>query len=165
VTHATLPCVALAAAAAALFACEPAAQPAVSAGPPPVLDLQLGTRISEPLAQLAARVPLAQDQDFRVVELGRSETTSHHVAAIRTAERPHRHDRHDILVVLVHGHGTQQVGDETREVGEGSVLFVPRGVVHAFRNAGPDPAVAYVVYAPPFDGVDRVQVEPTPDGG
>jgi mannose-6-phosphate isomerase-like protein (cupin superfamily) len=158
VTRATLPCVALAAAAAFLLACEPAARPAASTGPPPVLDAQLATRISEPLDALAARVPLAPDQDFRVVELGRSESTSHHVGAIRTAERPHRHDRHDLLVLLVRGHGMQTVGSETREVGEGSVLFVPRGVVHAFANAGPEPAIAYLVYAPPFDGVDRVQV-------
>lgn len=167
-THATQLRVALAAAAAvALSGCHPAA-PAASAqtapAPPPVLDALFDTRISEPLAMLAARVPLAPDQDFKVVELGRSESTSHHVAAIRTAERPHRHDHHDLLVVLVRGHGTQRVGDVTREVGEGSVLFVPRGVVHAFTNTGPEPAIAYVVYAPPFDGKDRVQVaEPGAD--
>jgi mannose-6-phosphate isomerase-like protein (cupin superfamily) len=122
------------------------------------LDALLETRIDEPLAELAARVPLAPDQDFRVVELGRTEHTSHHVGAIRAAEPLHRHDRHDLLVLLVRGHGTQRLGDETRAVGEGSLLFVPRGVVHAFHNAGPEPAIAYLVYAPPFDGKDRVQV-------
>jgi len=128
-------------------------------GPAPALDALLGgSRVSIPLAELAARVPLADGQDFRVEELGRSESTSHHVAAIRTAEPLHRHDQHDLLVVLVRGHGTQRIGDETRPVGEGSVIFVPRGVPHAFTNAGPEPAVAYVVYAPPFDGKDRVQV-------
>jgi mannose-6-phosphate isomerase-like protein (cupin superfamily) len=129
-------------------------------GPAPAVDALLGVaRVSIPLAELPARVPLADGQDFRVEELGRSESTSHHVAAIRTAEPLHRHDRHDLLVVLVRGHGTQRVGDETRPVGEGSVIFVPRGVTHAFTNTGPEPAVAYVVYAPPFDGTDRVLVE------
>jgi mannose-6-phosphate isomerase-like protein (cupin superfamily) len=47
---------------------------------------------------------------------------------------------------------------ETKEEGDGSVVFVPRGVAHAFTNAGPEPAVSYVVYSPPFDGTDRVQV-------
>ena len=133
--------------------CEPAPE-----GPPPALDLLLGARVAFPLDELPAQVPLAEGQDFRVVELGRSEHTSHHVGAIRTAEPLHRHDRHDLLVVLVRGHGTQRVGDETRPVGEGSVLFVPRGAAHAFTNAGPDPAVAYLVYSPPFDGTDRVPV-------
>ena len=121
----------------------------------------LGERLVVPLDQLALRVPLAPDQDFRLALLGRSEQTSHHVAAIRTAEPLHRHDRHDLLVLLVRGHGTQRVGDETRPVAEGSVLFVPRGVAHAFTNAGPEPAIAYLVYSPPFDGSDRVLVEET----
>ena len=129
---------------------------------PPVLDALLGPRLVVPLEELALRVPLAPDQDFRVALLGRSEHTSHHVGAIRTAEPPHRHDRHDLLVLLVRGHGTQRVGDETRPVGEGSVLFVPRGVVHAFSNTGPEPAIAYLVYSPPFDGADRVLVEQAP---
>jgi mannose-6-phosphate isomerase-like protein (cupin superfamily) len=128
-------------------------------GPAPAIDALLGSRVSIPLAELPSRVPLAAGQDFRVEELGRSELTSHHVAAIRTAEPLHRHDSHDLLVVLVRGHGTQRVGDETQAVGEGSVIFVPRGVAHAFTNTGPAPAVAYVVYAPPFDGRDRVLVE------
>ena len=129
-------------------------------GPAPSIDALLGgARVSIPFADLPARVPLADGQDFRVVELGRSESTSHHVAAIRTGEPLHRHDHHDLLVVLVRGHGTQRVGDETRPVGEGSVIFVPRGVTHAFTNSGPEPAIAYVVYTPPFDGTDRVLVE------
>lgn len=138
--------------------------PQDAASEPPVLDALLGPRLVVPLEELALRVPLAPDEDFRVALLGRSEHTSHHVGAIRTAEPPHRHDRHDLLVLLVRGHGTQRVGDETRPVGEGSVLFVPRGVVHAFSNSGPEPAIAYLVYSPSFDGVDRVLVgeEPQP---
>ena len=123
-----------------------------------MLDAFLGgARISEPLADLAARVPLARDQDFKLVELGRSEHSSQHVAAVRTAEKPHRHDHHDQLVVIVRGHGTMRIGDETRPVGEGSVIFVPQGTVHAFTNAGTEPAISYLVYMPPFDGKDRVQ--------
>jgi mannose-6-phosphate isomerase-like protein (cupin superfamily) len=111
-----------------------------------------------PLAALAERASLAPDQDFRVVELGRDAGTSHHVAAVRNAEKPHRHDHHDQLVVIARGHGTMRIGDETLPVGEGSVLYVPRGAVHAFTNQGSAPSVAYVVYSPPFDGKDRVEV-------
>ena len=59
---------------------------------------------------------------------------------------------------MLRGHGTMRIGDETLPVGEGSVLFVPKGVVHAFTNAGPEPAVSLIVYSPPFDGKDRIQV-------
>lgn len=153
--HATLRRAALALAPClALAACGPAPQ----TSPAPVLDLGFAARVEEPLATLAARVPLAPDQDFRVEELGRSEHTSHHVGAIRTGEALHRHERHDQLVVLVRGNGTMRVGEEVRTVEQGSILFLPRGVAHAFTNGGVEPAIAYLVYAPPYDGRDRVEV-------
>jgi mannose-6-phosphate isomerase-like protein (cupin superfamily) len=49
-----------------------------------------------------------------------------------------------------------QQGPDESEVGEGSILYVPRGRVHAFRNESDEPAAAYVVYVPPFDGHDRL---------
>jgi mannose-6-phosphate isomerase-like protein (cupin superfamily) len=48
-----------------------------------------------------------------------------------------------------------RLGADERPVGEGSILYVPRGTVHAFRNATAEPALAYAVYAPAFDGKDR----------
>jgi quercetin dioxygenase-like cupin family protein len=126
---------------------------------PPMLDALLGDeRVRAPLASLAERVPLAEGQDFRVEEVGRDAGTSHHIVAIRTAETPHRHDHHDLFVVMVRGRGTWRVADETQPVGEGSILYIPRGTVHAFGNESDDDAIAYAVYSPPFDGVDRVEV-------
>jgi len=127
--------------------------------PPAMVDALLGgQRVRIPLASLAERVPLAADQEFRVVELGRDATTSHHAVAIRTAELPHRHDSHDLLVVIARGYGTMRIGDALEPVGEGSVVYVPRGTVHAFTNHSDLPAVSYAVYTPPFDGKDRVEV-------
>ncbi len=61
-------------------------------------------------------------------------------------------------MVIARGFGTMRIGDQTQPVGEGSVLYVPRGTVHAFANQSGAPSVAYVVYTPPFDGKDRVEV-------
>jgi mannose-6-phosphate isomerase-like protein (cupin superfamily) len=130
--------------------------------PPPMIDVFLGgERIRATLASLAERVPLAEGEDFRVAEIGRDDRASHHVVAIRTAETPHRHDRHDLFVVMVRGHGTWRVGDETLPVGEGSLLSIPRGTVHAFANESGENAIAYAVYSPPFDGKDRVETNET----
>ena len=60
--------------------------------------------------------------------------------------------------VVLRGHGRMRLGAEQRPVGEGSILYVPRGAVHAFHNDSPEPAVAYAVYVPAFDGRDRVDV-------
>ena len=145
-THAGL---ALLAAAGAALAAAPA--------PPPVLDAVFPAgRQTLSFEQLAARAALGPGEGLRVEELARDAATSHHVVALRDRETPHRHERHDLLVVMVEGHGFMRLGDEERPVGEGSILYVPRGTLHAFRNAGGAPAVAYAVYLPAFDGVDRV---------
>jgi mannose-6-phosphate isomerase-like protein (cupin superfamily) len=128
--------------------------------PPAMLDaLVAGERISEPLASLADRIQLAPGEAFRVDEIARDDHTSHHLVAIRNAEVPHRHDAHDLWVVLLRGHGTMLIGTDVQSVGEGSILYVPRGTLHAFNNASSTPAVAYAIYTPPFDGKDRIVSE------
>lgn len=130
------------------------------AEPPAVLDALFGDeRYSVALETLETRALLGPGENQRVVEIGRDAHTSHHVVAIRDRETPHRHDRHDLTVVMVEGWGTLRMGDEQRRVGRGSILYVPRGTVHAFRNLGDEPAVAYAVYTPAFDGKDRVVEE------
>jgi mannose-6-phosphate isomerase-like protein (cupin superfamily) len=131
-----------------------------AAAPPPVLDAGFPDgRRTEALAALAAAETLAPDEPFRLREIGRDAHSSHHLVWIRDRERPHRHDRHDLFVVMLRGHGAMRLGDEERPVGTGSVLYVPRGSVHAFRNASGEVAAAYAVYVPPFDGRDRVDLE------
>ncbi len=131
-----------------------------TAPPPAVLDALFGDRRETlTLDALRQRPVLAPGESFRVQEIARDTTSSHHVVAIRDREIPHRHDRHDLLVVMLRGHGGMRIGDEERPVGEGSILWIPRGTPHAFRNASGTPAIAYAVYLPPFDGSDRVEVD------
>jgi quercetin dioxygenase-like cupin family protein len=52
---------------------------------------------------------------------------------------PHVHDRlHDMFYVL-EGTLTVRLGDDTRELGPGTFVCVPPGVVHTFRNASEQP--------------------------
>lgn len=132
------------------------AMPLASEAPPAVLDsLTSHVRTTTELSSIAKRMTLAEGVPARVLELARDADTSQHLVAIRDREPLHRHNRHSLSVVILKGHGAMHLGGEERRVGEGSVLHVPRGVVHAFINASDEPAVAYVLYSPPFDGVDR----------
>ena len=147
-----------------LGSAEPDAGPEpVGVAPPPrlaVLDAWFPEgRMTIALGALAGQDGLAEGEDFKLIELGRDEGSSHHLVWIRDREVPHRHDRHDLFVVILKGHGAMRLDEEEREVGEGSILYVPRGTVHAFRNAAAEPAVAYAVYAPAFDGKDRQLLE------
>ena len=148
----------LALAALLLLGCARPAPPP-DTGAEAVLDALYGSeRRTVALDALAEDDGLAPGEAFKVVELGRDAHTSHHLVWIRDREVPHRHDRHDLVVVMLRGHGAMRLGAEERAVGEGSILYVPRGTVHAFRNASPEPAAAYAVYTPAFDGQDRFPV-------
>ena len=111
------------------------------------------------LTRLAEEHPLGPDEGFKITEIGRDANSSHHLVWIRDREVLHRHDRHDLFVVILKGHGGMRLGNAEQPVGEGSILYVPRGTAHAFRNLSGQPALAYAVYAPAFDGKDRVVVE------
>lgn len=135
------------------------ALPVSAEAPPAVLDVLLPEgRLTQSIAAQVEKNPLPSEQEFRIIEVGRDANTSHHLVWIRDREIPHRHDHHDLFVVIVQGYGGMRLGEAERTVGEGSILYVPRGTVHAFRNAADGPAVAYAVYAPAFDGRDRIEV-------
>lgn len=128
--------------------------------PPAVVDALFPSgRLTQPVAELLAAHPLAAGKDFQVIELGRDTGSSHHLVWIVDREQPHRHDRHDLFVVMLRGSGTMRLGAESRPVGEGSILYVPRGTPHAFANLSGGPAAAYAIYFPPFDGKDRAAVD------
>lgn len=143
----------------ALAAIALAVSPAPGPAPATLDALFPSGRLTLALDALAAKYPLAAGKDFQVDEVGRDAHSSHHAVWIVDREVPHRHDRHDLFVVMIRGYGTMRLGGETRPVGAGSLLYVPRGTPHAFANESVEPALAYAVYFPAFDGVDRVTVD------
>ena len=137
------------------FLAAPPAEPT-----PQTLDALFPSgRLTESIPALLAAHPLEAGKTFQVSELGRDTTSSHHLVWIVDREQPHRHDAHDLFVFMLRGSGTMRIGSETRPIGPGSILYVPRGTPHAFTNLSGAPAASYSVYVPPFDGKDRVPVE------
>jgi mannose-6-phosphate isomerase-like protein (cupin superfamily) len=143
----------------ALAAIALAVSPAPGPTPATLDALFPSGRLTISFDRLAAKYPLAAGKDFQVDEVGRDAHSGHHTVWIVDREVPHRHDTHDLFVVVVRGYGTMRLGAETRPVGEGSILYVPRGTPHAFANESGKPALAYAVYFPAFDGKDRVTVD------
>lgn len=52
----------------------------------------------------------------------------------------HTHANEDEYTYVLEGRVGVQLGDEVVEAGPGDVVFKPRGVAHAFWNAGDEPA-------------------------
>ena len=102
--------------------------------------------------------PIGADQDILVTTLGTSAEVSHHLVQVRDAEPLHIHRNHDLTVFVYRGHGTMRVGEHRFEVKGGDILFVARGMPHAFQNRSMTPAVAIVAFTPAFDGKDTEAV-------
>lgn len=61
---------------------------------------------------------------------------------------PHRHLAEDELFTITSGSIEFTAGGETRTVSAGESVFVPRGVVHSYRNDGTEAATMLAVYTP-----------------
>lgn len=61
----------------------------------------------------------------------------------------HTHPDSDEILYVLRGEGEQEVGDESRRIEAGDLVFVPEGVEHGTVNAGWEPLLLLAVYAPP----------------
>ena len=50
----------------------------------------------------------------------------------------HIHEREDETLYILEGRCTVQIGEQEMVASSGDSIFLPRGMVHAFRNDGPE---------------------------
>lgn len=117
-----------------------------------------GTITARSIEALLREQPLAAGENIKPLPLHRSAHTSHLLVQIRDREPVHYHADSDISVLMLRGSGTIHIGGQRLAAKAGDVLFIPRGVVHYFVNAGEEPAAALVIYSPPPGPNDRVLV-------
>jgi len=72
------------------------------------------------------------------------------------AVTPHRHRQIEEIYYIVAGRGVMTVGDETREVGPGDAVYIPRGNRHTLENTGADPIKLILVCGPAFFYEDEI---------
>jgi mannose-6-phosphate isomerase-like protein (cupin superfamily) len=73
-----------------------------------------------------------------------------------SAVTPHRHRQIEEIYYEVSGRGLMTVGDETREVGAGDAVYVPRGQRHTLENIGDGPIKLILVCGPAFFYEDEI---------
>lgn len=112
----------------------------------------------DPVARVLTADPLGPSQNIRARPLLGGSQASASVIEIRDREQPHIHTRYDLTVLLARGHGTLWLDGVARPMVAGDGAFIPRGTPHWFVNQGTEPAVAVVVFAPPFAGPDQAPV-------
>jgi mannose-6-phosphate isomerase-like protein (cupin superfamily) len=97
-----------------------------------------------------------------VAEILRGEQASVNAWQITDAMPPHLHREHEEVIIVRTGRARARIGDRDVDLGPGDVFLVPKNTVHAARAYGEEPFTGVSVFAPAFDGKDRVPV-PAPD--
>lgn len=69
---------------------------------------------------------------------------------------PHHHRELEEIYYVVSGRGLMTVADDTREVGAGDAVYVPRGCRHTLENIGSEPIKLILVCGPAFFYQDQV---------
>ena len=75
----------------------------------------------------------------------------------------HSHDTEQVYVIVA-GKGIIHVDGEERDVGVGTLVFVPRNAAHSIRNHGSEKLVFVTAASPPFEAELVASLyEPPPD--
>jgi quercetin dioxygenase-like cupin family protein len=74
----------------------------------------------------------------------------------------HTHDVDEAITIL-EGTADTRLGDESRRVGPGTVIFIPAGVAHGTANAGSEPLRIHAVF--PATSIEIAMLERNPAPG
>jgi len=82
--------------------------------------------------------PFGLDMDVLLTTEATGGATSVIVAWHKPGEGPpaHVHFKQEEILFIIEGLYEVTVGDETTKAGPGSIVFIPRNVVHRFKNVG-----------------------------
>jgi mannose-6-phosphate isomerase-like protein (cupin superfamily) len=111
------------------------------------------------LAELEKEIPLDPKAPATIKEIARSGQVSVNFWQTTVGIPPHVHREHEEVIVVEAGQARARVGERTVTLGAGDVLLVPRNTTHSARVFGEEPFRGYSVFAPAFDGKDRVPVD------
>jgi mannose-6-phosphate isomerase-like protein (cupin superfamily) len=111
------------------------------------------------LAELEKEIPLDPKAPATIKEIARSGQASVNFWQTTVGIPPHVHREHEEVIVVEAGQARARIGERTVTLGAGDVLLVPRNTTHSARVFGEEPFRGYSVFAPAFDGKDRVPVD------
>jgi len=75
---------------------------------------------------------------------------------LQGATTPHHHPRTEEIYYILEGHGSMQIGSESRAVGPGDAIAIPPGVRHQIRNTGSVVLIFLCCCAPAYEEEDTV---------
>jgi mannose-6-phosphate isomerase-like protein (cupin superfamily) len=93
-----------------------------------------------------------------LTEVARGEQASVNVWQMTKGLPAHFHRQHEEVIIVKSGRAEARIGDRTVLMQAGDILLVPKNTAHSVRALGSEPFQGVSVFAPAFDGKDRVMV-------
>ncbi len=124
------------------------------------------TRLSPQVQLISAEgvredIPWTQEElqkEIAVKLLWKTEKASAHKIRLRTKEKSHIHQEHDLVVVLIKGRGKLHYLNHSVKIKPGDIMEIPRGTIHWAENLDSEASEVYAVFIPPYDGKDFKEV-------
>ena len=69
---------------------------------------------------------------------------------------PHHHETLEEIYYIASGRGLMTVGQDSRAVGAGDAVYIPRGHRHSLKNTGSEPIKVLLVCGPAFYYEDQI---------
>lgn len=113
------------------------------------------------LNEIAEENPLENDSQSSVVPVASEEDASiNFVQMVPGASIPsHYHASHDELVYIIEGEGMMEINGEVVILRPFDMLYIPSGAVHSLTAINDKNLKGISIFAPAFDGDDRVYVQ------
>ncbi len=111
----------------------------------------------ESVQSIIERVKL-ENPNLPIRNFVQGEHATVNIVTPKTAMKPHYHATHEEIAYIIRGHGKMRLGDEVKPAKAGDVMFIPKKTIHTFIPESDD-CIALSIFAPAFDGKDRVFVE------
>ena len=113
------------------------------------------------LNELAEENPLGNGSQSSVIPVASEENASiNFVQMVPGARIPlHYHESHDELVYIIEGEGMMEINGEEHILQPFDMLYIPLGAIHSLTAINDKNLKVISIFAPAFDGVDRVYVQ------
>lgn len=95
-------------------------------------------------------------ENIHVQKISSDSLVSTFVIFIKEKVAMHKHAHHSENVYVLEGEGSMTVGEITKDIKAGDIIFIPENTFHEVTVTSSIPLKVISIQAPEFDGTDRI---------
>lgn len=95
-------------------------------------------------------------ENIHVQKISSDSLVSTFIIFIKEKVAMHKHAHHSENVYVLEGEGSMTVGEITREIKTGDIIFIPENTFHEVIVTSTIPLKVISIQAPEYDGTDRI---------